>query len=237
MADPSPHTAVRNRLLAALPVQEQTALLAKLKSVSFEPRTVVYEQGERMDHVYFPESGVLSLIHVMEDGTTVAVAAIGREGLLGVPVLHTATGAVAKAVVQFGGIAHAMRTERFEEEVAGSPSLRALLEHYTRAFLVQVVRSAGCNLFHSVKQRCARWLLMSHDGAGTDEFPCTHESLADLLGIQRQTATTALRRLEQSKIVKLRRGQIRIIDRRQLESVSCECYRAVRRELDLFLAD
>jgi len=168
----------------------------------------------------------------MNDGTSLAIAAIGYEGMLGVPIFLGEKGPVAKAVMQIAGQAYCLSAIRFKSELEQSPVLRRLVEQYTHAFVVQIVRSAGCNLFHSVRQRCAQWLLMIHDRAATDEFSFTHGYLADMLGIQRQTATVTLQRLETASIIQSGRGKIRIANRKGLEAVSCECYWSVKREFD-----
>lgn len=196
-------------------------------------RKVLYELGEPIEQIYFPDSTVISLLQVMNDGTSLAVAAIGFEGMLGLPIFLGERGPAVKAVVQISGHAYCMAAERFKQELEQNLSLRRLLDLYSYAFIAQIVRSAGCNLFHSVRQRCAQWLLMIHDRAATDEFSFTHGYLADMLGIQRQTATVTLQRLETARIIQSGRGKIRIANRKGLETASCECYWSVKREFDL----
>lgn len=222
----------KNRLLSGLPDADQARLLGKMRLVSYGGRKVLYELGEPIEEVYFPESAVISLLQIMNDGTSLAIAAIGNEGMLGLPIFLGEKGPVAKAVMQIAGQAHCLPAVRFKSELEQSPALRRLVKQYTHAFVVQIVRSAGCNLFHSVRQRCAQWLLMIHDRAAIDEFSFTHGYLADMLGIQRQTATVTLQRLEMANIIQSRRGKIRIANRKGLETVSCECYWSVKREFD-----
>jgi len=223
---------LKNRLLSGLPDADQARLLGKMRLVSYGGRKVLYELGEPIEEVYFPESAVISLLQIMNDGTSLAIAAIGNEGMLGLPIFLGEKGPVAKAVMQIAGQAHCLPAVRFKSELEQSPALRRLVKQYTHAFVVQIVRSAGCNLFHSVRQRCAQWLLMIHDRAAIDEFSFTHGYLADMLGIQRQTATVTLQRLEMANIIQSRRGKIRIANRKGLETVSCECYWSVKREFD-----
>lgn len=223
---------LKNTLLSSLPDADRGRLLGKMRLVSYGGRKVLYELGEPIEHVYFPESAVISLLQIMNDGTSLAIAAIGYEGMLGVPIFLSEKGPVAKAVMQIAGQAYCLSAVRFKSELEQSPALRRLVEQYTHAFVVQIVRSAGCNLFHSVRQRCAQWLLMIHDRAATDEFSFTHGYLADMLGIQRQTATVTLQRLETASIIQSGRGKIRIANRKGLEAVSCECYWSVKREFD-----
>jgi cAMP-binding proteins - catabolite gene activator and regulatory subunit of cAMP-dependent protein kinases len=223
---------LKNSLLSGLPDTDRARLVGKMRLVSYGGRKVLYELGEPIEHVYFPESAVISLLQIMNDGTSLAIAAIGYEGMLGVPIFLGEKGPVAKAVMQIAGQAYCLSAIRFKSELEQSPVLRRLVEQYTHAFVVQIVRSAGCNLFHSVRQRCAQWLLMIHDRAATDEFSFTHGYLADMLGIQRQTATVTLQRLETASIIQSRRGKIRIANRKGLEAVSCECYWSVKREFD-----
>jgi len=222
----------KNRLLSGLPDADRTRLLGKMRLVSYGGRKVLYELGEPIEEVYFPESAVISVHQIMNDGTSLAIAAIGNEGMLGLPIFLGENGPVAKAVMQIAGHAYCLSAARFKAELEQSRALRRLVEQYTHAFVVQIVRSAGCNLFHSVRQRCAQWLLMIHDRAVTDEFSFTHGYLADMLGIQRQTATVTLQRLETANIIQSRRGKIRIANRKGLEAASCECYWSVKREFD-----
>jgi CRP-like cAMP-binding protein len=223
---------LKNGLLSGLPDADRARLVGKMRLVSYGSRKVLYELGEPIEHVYFPESAVISLLQIMNDGTSLAIAAIGYEGMLGVPIFLGEKGPIAKAVMQIAGQAYCLSAVRFKSELEQSPALRRLVEQYTHAFVVQIVRSAGCNLFHSVRQRCAQWLLMIHDRAATDEFSFTHGYLADILGIQRQTATVALQRLETASIIQSGRGKIRIANRKGLEAVSCECCWSVKREFD-----
>jgi CRP-like cAMP-binding protein len=223
---------LKNRLLSGLLEADQSRLLAKMRLVSCSGRKILYELGEPIEHVYFPESAVISLLQMMNDGTSLAIAAIGYEGMLGLPVFSGDKGPVAKAVVQIAGQAYCMSADRFRAELDQSLALRRRVEQYTHAFVVQIVRSAGCNLLHSVRQRCAQWLLMIHDRAATDEFSFTHGYWAGMLGIQRQTATVTLQRLETAKIIQAGRGKIGIVNRKGLEAVSCECYWSVKREFD-----
>jgi CRP-like cAMP-binding protein len=202
---------LKNRLLSGLLEADQSRLLAKMRLVSCSGRKILYELGEPIEHVYFPESAVISLLQMMNDGTSLAIAAIGYEGMLGLPVFSGDKGPVAKAVVQIAGQAYCMSADRFRAELDQSLALRRRVEQYTHAFVVQIVRSAGCNLFHSVRQRCAQWLLMMHDRAATDEFSFTHGYLADMLGIQRQTATVTLQRLETAHVIQSGRGKIGIV--------------------------
>jgi CRP-like cAMP-binding protein len=223
---------LKNKLLSALSDADRARLLAKMRLVSYGGRKVLYELGEPIQEVYFPESAVISVLQIMNDGTSLAIAAIGNEGMLGLPIFSSEKGPLAKAVMHIAGQAHCLSVIRFKSELEQNPTLRCLVEQYTHAFVVQIVRSAGCNLFHSVRQRCAQWLLMIHDRAAIDEFSFTHGYLADMLGIQRQTATVTLQRLERANIIQSRRGKIRIANRKGLEAVSCECYWSVKREFD-----
>lgn len=168
---------LKNKLLLALPDADQARLLGKMRLVSYlvsySGRKVLYGLGEPIEHVYFPESAVISLLQMMNDGTSLAIAAIGYEGMLGLPIFIGEKGPVAKAVMQIGGQAHCLPADRFKIELEQNPTLHRRVEQYTHAFVVQIVRSAGCNLFHSVRQRCTQWLLMIHDRAASDEFPFT----------------------------------------------------------------
>lgn len=221
-----------NRLLSALTSRGYMRLMAKVERLSYSGCEIVYEQGDRIDYVYFPETAVISMIAVMDDQTSVEVATVGNEGMVGIPVFLGVDTAVVKAVIQAAGDAFRIKAHRFKAEVEQNPHLRRLVGYYAHAFLTQFARSAGCNRFHSVEQRCARWLLMTHDRAVVNQFPFTHEFLAGMVGGRRQSLTETVIAFTKAGLIRSMRGKITILNRRGLEALSCECYWSVRKEYD-----
>ena len=227
--------AVRNRLLAALPAEEHARLLPHLESVSTRHKEIIYEANEPISHVYFPNSGVFSLLTVMEDGSVVEVGTVGNEGMLGLPVFLHADSAPNRVFVQVPGESLRMAAEVFKAEIGKGGTLPTLLHRYTQGFFNHLAQSAACNRLHSVDQRCARWLLMMHDRVDAHEFPITQEVLAQMLGVRRATVTVVARTLQQAGLIQYSRGRIMIVDRPGLEAASCECYRIIKAEFDRLL--
>jgi CRP-like cAMP-binding protein len=224
-----------NRLLARLPVQEVRRLLPGLRAVPLEFGHVLYQPRSPIDHAYFPVEGVVSQVAVMEDGASIELATIGNEGMIGLPICFGVNSPAARSVVQVGGRALRMRAAALKEETSREGPLRRLLLRYGAAFLTQVSQSVACNGLHTVPRRCCRWLLMTHDRMQSDEFPLTHEFLAQMLGVQRSSLSEVLRPLQEAGLLRYRRGRVAIRDRAGLEAASCECYRAVKEEYDRLL--
>lgn len=229
------HSGAENRLLAGLPREDYERLLPDLESVSLGFQEVLYKPDKPIPYVYFPTTGVVSLLTLMEDGLAIEIAAVGREGMIGLPVFLEATSMPGSACTQVPGTAVRIPAERFREAVQRSGSLQRVLHRYTQALLNQIARSAACNRLHPIGERCARWLLMTHDRAGSDQFPLTHEFLAQMLGVRRATVTVAAGMLQQAGLIRYRRGKITIADRLGLETASCECYEVIRKEFDRLL--
>jgi CRP-like cAMP-binding protein len=198
-------------------------------------KTVLFEPGQPVDAVYFPLDGVISLVTPLEDGAIVEVATVGNEGLVGVPAVLGGSLAV-RAISQVAGRCLTMETGAFLNELAKGGPLARLVENYVQALFGQIAQAAACNRLHSNEERLSRWLLMSHDRMGTDRFLITQEFLAQMLGSRRATVTLSAGMLQKAGLIKYHRGHVEIIDRKGLESVSCECYRVIRSELDRVLA-
>jgi CRP-like cAMP-binding protein len=221
----------RNRILSAIPAEHQQLLLPHLEEVFLGPAELIYGEGQPLTQVYFPISSVISLLNVMEDGESVEVATIGNEGMVGFKLFSAITSDAAKAITQSPGLAYRMRAEVFHE-FAREPPVRDVIERYLRALLGQIFLSGGCNRFHSVTERFARWLMMMQDRAGVDEFPFTQEFLAEILGVRRQSIAVMETTLEKANLTKPGRGRVTIVDRKGLESIACECYQRLRDEWD-----
>lgn len=220
----------RNRILAALPDPERARLRASLERVELELRQVVIEPNRPMEHVYFPEDAVVSILGVMEDGSAIETATVGNEGMVGVPVFLGAMRMAAQAFAQVPGAAWRMPAEALREEVRREGELAGLLGRYTQALFTLVAQSSACNRKHGVDQRCARWLMMTHDRVAGDTFEFTHQFLSQMLGVRRATVTEAASALQERGLIEYTRGRITILDRAGLEAASCPCYGVIRAE-------
>ena len=225
-------TTPRNRLLAALPPEVLAALWPRLEQVELPLRRVLHAPGEPIEAVYFPETGYASMVAYMEDGDAAEVGMVGREGMVGLPVLLGAECDDIEALVQSPGTALRMGAAAFRAELDRAPAFRTLLLRYALVHHGQVARTAACNGRHHTDQRLARWLLMAHDRARTDEFPMTHEFLGLMLGVRRAGITVAAGQFQKAGFIHYERGCIDVTDRPGLESVACECYGIVRRASD-----
>ncbi len=218
----------RNRLLLALPSRNLARLTPDLEHIRCEREQVLIEADGALDHIYFPDSGVVSVLAVYADGSAIEMATIGREGCTGVQAVFGARTSSIRLYVQIPGSAAKMSRAAFTRAMRSMPSFRNLMFAYLEAFLEQVLVSVACNGAHSVKQRLARWLLMMRDRSDEDALPVTQALLAEMLGVQRPTVTNAARELEHAGLVARGRRQITIRNRPRLIAASCECYRLVR---------
>lgn len=221
----------RNSLLNALPVEDREQLEPLLTPLPLEIKTVLFEPGQSIEHVYFPLNGVISLVTPLEDGAIVEVATVGNEGLVGVPLVAGGSLAV-RAISQVAGWVVRMDSLAFLKAVNRSEPLRNLIDDYLQALFGQIAQAAACNRLHSNEERLSRWLLMSHDRVGVDEFAITHEFLGQMLGSRRATVTLSAGILQAAGLIKYHRGLVTIVDRVGLEGVSCECYGVIKTELD-----
>jgi CRP-like cAMP-binding protein len=228
------HVPGENRLLVALPRDEHHRLLPHLEKVSLTLRDVLYEAHGPIAHVFFPLAGVVSLV-IMDAGFTLEVGIIGNEGIVGTPVFLGADRSPTKAIVQIPGEALRMQVNVFQKEMTRDGPLYGLVQRYTQAMINQISQSIVCNHRHSVKKRMCRWLMMSHNRAGADEFLLTHEFLAQMLGVRRPTVTAVAGTLQKDGLINYHRGKITILDRKGLEAACCECYAVIARELDRLL--
>jgi CRP-like cAMP-binding protein len=224
-----------NQLLTALPAAEYQRLLPHLESVPLGTRAILCQPGEAIPHVYFPCSGVLSLLAMTGNGRGIEVGLVGREGLVGLPIFLGDERSAVRCIVQVPGDALRARAEVFRSEVDNLGPLHELVRRYAGAFLTQVSHWVACNSLHSVKRRCCRWLLMTHDRVGADRFPLTQDFLAWMLGVRRASISDVAQALQQDDLIHYSRGQITVLDRHRLESNACECYHTVRREYDRLL--
>jgi CRP-like cAMP-binding protein len=220
---------VKNLLLAALPNSEYKRLLPQLEFVPLPLGQILYKSGDVIEYVYFPNTGVVSLVTNMNDGTTVEVGLIGRDGIVGIPVLLGDNIAFEQAVVQLAGDAVRMKSSALRELLKKRHSLLLTnLLLYTRALMKQVIQTAACNRLHTVEERLSRWLLMCHDRMESDELPLTQEFISNMLGTRRASVGSAATGLQTEGLIRYSRGHISILKRDDLEDFACECYLAVK---------
>ena len=223
-----------NRLLALLSRDVRQRLLPLMRLMSLTAKQVLYEPNSRVNTIYFPLGAVASELSTMEDGTTVEVATIGKEGMLGVPVLLGGDTISLHLIAQIPGPALAMTRENFERTLNGGEA--PILLRYIQALLTQIAQQSACNRSHVIEKRCARWILMTHDRVQKPEFPLTHEFLAYMLGARRASVSIAARTLAKAGLISYTRGSIHVLNRKQLEKASCECYGVIKREYDRLLS-
>lgn len=223
----------KNRLLAALPPDEYRRLKASLTATTLEHHKLLEDAGEPVSHVYFPWGGVCSLTATMLDGRMVEVGTIGNEGVVGMAAYFGGGLPTTKTIVQVPGEgADVMRVRTFVAEMAKEGALYRLVRRYSQVLIALMAQSVACNALHDVNQRCARWLLMTHDRVGGDTLLLTQEYLATMLGVRRPSVTIVANALQHDGLIKYSRGRIVILDRPGLLKLTCECYSVTRAELE-----
>jgi CRP-like cAMP-binding protein len=228
---------VNNRLLASLPSEEYERLQPYLEPVSLRLKQELYQPNVPIEFVYFPLAGVCSLLALTSNGDLVEVATIGNEGMVGLPVFLGATQIPGLGICQISGEALRMRTEDFQTQVTQGTTLYNVLHRFTQALFNFISQTALCNRVHSIEQRCCRWLLLTRDRVGTDEFPLTHEFLSAMLGVRRASVSDVAARLQNAGFISSRYGKITVLDRAGLEETSCECYAVIKAEFDRLIGD
>ena len=232
------HNPTGNRILDALPDDELRPLLGLLEATELSLREYVYERGEPIEFVHFPVDCIVSLVAEMDDGRAVEVATVGREGMAGLPVfLQAAYTSAHDAFCQIAGTSLRISSEAFTGLANNGGALQALLQRYTQALFSQVAQSSACNRLHAIEQRCARWLLLTHDRVGKNQFPLTQEFIAQMLGVQRSSVNAVASTLQKDGVIRYSRGVITILDRAALEGISCECYGVIAEEFGRLVLD
>jgi len=229
------HAAEQNRLLRALPLAEYARLLPQLTPVVLGLKQVLIEPDAPIRDVYFPRSGVGSMIADEQEGGAVEVGTIGPEGFIGLPVLMGADRMPYRVFVQVEGDGWRLSADAFRRLVDERPTVRHLLLRFAQTFSDQVSQSVACNRLHTVDERCARWLLMTHDRVHGESFELTHEFLSYMLGVRRAGVTVAMGTLQGAQIVRYARGRVTVLDRPRLEEASCGCYHITRAAFDRLL--
>lgn len=227
----------QNRLLAALDAQDLELVAAKLVPVILEKGALLYDPGDMVDTIYFPDDCVISLMTLMESGAAIESAAIGREGALGLMAAVSPRQSLTRAIVQVPGRARRITAAHLHRAWEQSAQIRDLIDRHNQALFAHAIQSVACNALHSVEARFCRWLLSCHDRIDSSTVALTQEFLADMLGVQRTTVTVVARALQAAGLIRYRRGMVDILDRAGLEAISCECYRAARRNYQRLLPD
>jgi CRP-like cAMP-binding protein len=225
----------RNRLLAALPAAELARLAPHLEAVPLPLGAVIYESGGAQDYVYFPGSGIVSLLYVMNDGAAAEIAVVGREGMVGIALFMGGETTPSRAVVQSEGRGHRLEAGAVKAEFARGGELQRLLLRYTQALITQMTQTAVCNRHHLLEQQLCRWLLLSLDRLPSSDLVMTQQLIANMLGVRREGVTEAAGRLQADGLIDYARGHIHVLDRPGLEERVCECYGVVKREYDRLL--
>jgi CRP-like cAMP-binding protein len=220
----------KNQLLGLFSEETYSKLAPHLNQVSMESGQVLYEPNEPMDFAYFPQSAMISIVAIMEDGATTEIGLIGNEGMVGLPIILGGKQTISQAIVQVSGECWKLKGSILSWEFDQDPELRRILLIYTQARLTQVSQSAACNRQHKIEERLARWLLSVHDCVQANEIPMTQEFVANMLGVRRSGVTIAANALQQSGMIRYRRGKITLMDHQALKKTACECYPLVQGE-------
>jgi CRP-like cAMP-binding protein len=220
-----------------MPESEYGELARYLQSYDLVTGDVLYDSGARPEYVYFPKLGVVSIVTTMEDGSGVEAVTIGREGLIGLAVLHGDGISSQRCVVQVPDGSLRCTTRQFHELLPQMPALHRLLTRFGACLFDQASQGAACNALHPVMERCARWLLLTHDRMRQQSFHLTHEYLSEMLGVRRPSVSIAANTLGRAGLISYRRGVVEVLDRDGLEDASCECYVVIREIIDRLLPE
>lgn len=221
-----------NRLLAALPQKEYKRLLPKLEHVPLVYGENIYMPGDVIRHVYFPESGIISLLSQVDNHSSIEVGIVGSEGMAGLPVFLGVKISGNIAVVQGAGSALRLPVRDFLETCANGNKMAAIIQRFIHSLLVQISQSAACNRFHPIEERLARWLLMTQDRMHSNEFQITQEFLSNMLGVRREAVNKAAGSLQQHELISYVRGDLTINHREGLEKAACPCYWIIKNEYE-----
>jgi CRP-like cAMP-binding protein len=226
---------LHNRLMARFPPEALERLAPKTEILTLVRQQVIYDGQCPVEFIYFPITCVLSLVQIMENGAISEAATIGNEGMTGIALSMGQRIPLGRVIAQLPGEAARVDINTMQKLAEEMPAVRNIVQRFGLVFMHQLTQSTGCNQFHSIKQRCARWLLTMHDRSPGDEMSLTHEFLAEMLGVRRATITLILGDLQRSGSIRANHGRLIIVDRAGLESVSCECYRTVRKKYEALM--
>ena len=225
----------QNHLLNALSDEVRARVYPELELVTLELGKVLYESGDAMRHVYFPVDAIISLLYVMEDGASAEISVVGNEGLVGVALFMGGESTPSRGIVQSAGSAYRLLGRKLKDEFNRLGELLVLMLRYTQALITQMAQTAVCNRHHSIDQQLCRWLLLSLDRLPDNRLTMTQELIANMLGVRREGVTDAAGKLQKLGVIEYSRGHITVLDRPQLEPLTCECYAVVKRESDRLL--
>ncbi len=220
----------QNHLLEALPATDRKRLLPHLSLVTLAQGAVLYEAGHTQRYIYFPVDAIATLLYVLKNGSSAQIAVVGNDGAIGVALFMGGATMTNRAIVHSGGRAYRLPRKRLEEELARHGGMLHVLLRYTQALITQMAQTAVCNRHHSVDQQLCRWLLLTLDRLESDTLVMTQESIANMLGVRREGVTEAAGKLQRAGVIEYRRGRIKVLDRKRVEAMSCECYSVVRNE-------
>ncbi|GAB7544603.1 Crp/Fnr family transcriptional regulator [Cupriavidus sp. CuC1] len=226
-----------NHLLAVLPEEEWARLAPLLVLVDLPLGQVIYESGDRLNHVYFPTTSIISLLYVMENGASAEIAIVGNEGMVGIALFMGGETTPSRAIVQSAGTAYRLDSAAMKAEFNRAGPMQRLLLRYTQALITQMAQTAVCNRHHSIEQQLCRWLLLSMDRLPSNKLKMTQELIANMLGVRRSGVTEAALKLQNASLIRYHHGHIEVLDRPGLEQRVCECYAVVKRECDRLLPD
>jgi len=225
----------QNHILDWLPPAERERLFPYLKLVALPLGKVLYESGDRLQHIYFPTDSIVSLLYVLEDGASAEIAVVGNDGAIGVALFMGGETTTNRAIVQSSGFAYKLTGTRLKKEFNRHGEVLNILLRYTQALITQMAQTAVCNRHHSVDQQLCRWLLLSLDRLSSSQLNMTQELIANMLGVRREGVTEAAGKLQKLGVIVYTRGQIEVVDREALERLCCECYGVVKKETDRLL--
>lgn len=228
-------TPLRNHLLEALNKTDLGHFSSELELIQMPLGQVLYESGEKLNYVYFPTTSIISLLYVMENGSSAEIAVVGNEGILGISLFMGGETTPSRAIVQSAGYGYRLKAQVLKDEFYRTGPTMRLLLRYTQALITQMSQTAVCNRHHSIDQQLCRWLLLSLDRLETDELTMTQELIANMLGVRREGVTEAAGKLQKLGLIKYSRGRIKVIDRPGVEAKCCECYKVVKVEYDRLL--
>ena len=230
------HDPTENHLLRALTPADLGRLLPHLEYIDLPLGTVLNEAGDVLRHVYFPVDCIVSLLHMLADGSSAEIAVVGNDGLIGIALFMGGETTPDRAVVQSAGHAYRLLGQRLKDEFHRNGTLQGLFLRYTQALITQMAQTAVCNRHHSVDQQLCRWLLLSLDRLSSNRLDMTQELIANMLGVRREGVTEAAGKLQRLGIIHYQRGHITVLDRLRLEALCCECYAVVKKETDRLMA-
>lgn len=218
-----------NRLLSYLAPEDFEWLEQHLERVELERGLVLAGEGKRLQHAFFPDTAVISLIRDLQDGRVAEMASLGREAVVGLFFSEIPLQSFGRYVVQIPGTAWRVDRSTLELAASSRPGIQQMLQRYTELLMILTLQYVACNAAHTVEARCCRWLVATHDRVKKDDLPLTHEALANTLGVQRSTVSEIIQKLERDGLIRQKRGMITITERPALQAAACECYDSLRK--------